>query len=381
MGFLFKSNKEKLIAIFDIGSGSIGGALVKIFNGSPTIITSVRNEITFHDELNFEILLSDMVKALSETVQGLHLKKMGAPKEIFCTLSSPWYISESRIIKIERTNSFVFNKKFADELIQKEIGILTSLYNRKFGNTNSKPELIENKIISVYLNGYKTDNPLDKTTKKVAMNMVSSLSPGICLEEIREVISKTFSHVPINSAYLAISSKYNNINSYLLINIGGEITDMAIISNGVLDSALSFPFGRQTFFRFLCKKLGKDINETKSLFSLYCSGTLEEEQKNKLKTILDSISHSWTEALRQSIESLPRKTLILPGNIFIIANFDIMEWFFEVINCEEYLKGMTAEQKCNIIKIDGPEFINICNVKNTICDPFLIIEAIDASIK
>ena len=67
MGFLFSSKKEKLIAVFDIGSGSVGGSLVRIPTDQkelPTIINSTRVEIVERDDVKFDRFLKDMILAL-----------------------------------------------------------------------------------------------------------------------------------------------------------------------------------------------------------------------------------------------------------------------------------------------------------------------------
>ena len=126
-GFIFSSQKkERTVAIFDIGSGSVGGAIVKIptsGKGSPLILKSVRTDIKSHKdkELNFNNFMNDMLFALSSSADSLYHLKGGAPDEIFCFVASPWYLSETRVIKMNREKPFIFSKHLASELIQRNI--------------------------------------------------------------------------------------------------------------------------------------------------------------------------------------------------------------------------------------------------------------------
>ena len=67
MGVLFSSNKkEKIIVVFDIGSGSVGGAIVSIpFDNSklPVILKSVRKDIKITEDvnINFSSLTKNMI--------------------------------------------------------------------------------------------------------------------------------------------------------------------------------------------------------------------------------------------------------------------------------------------------------------------------------
>jgi AMP phosphorylase len=152
-GFSKPQKKEKIVAIFDIGSGSIGGAIVRIPNTNksiPTIIKSVRTEIAYHDELDFNLFLKDMLVALKTTANGLYDAKLGAPDEIVCILASPWYLSETRIVKMSRDHSFVFTNNLADEMLQKEIASLNILYDKKYGEEEAKRILVSGEALKKF---------------------------------------------------------------------------------------------------------------------------------------------------------------------------------------------------------------------------------------
>jgi len=391
MGFLFgkKNTKEKLIAIFDIGSDSVGGAIARISsenNAVPHIIKSVRSEILFHEEADLDILLKNMLVALNSTATILHDAKMGAFEEIFCVLASPWYISENRLVKMNKGHSFVFTDKIADELLQKEILNLSESYKNKYPEDNSSLELVEQHIMAVSLNGYNVTNPVGMRSRSIEMNIVISLSSKVCLDNIRTILSKLYHHTPVSfssfmvDSYLAVRDRYVGSDSYLLLDVGGEITEVGIVSKGILMSSLSFPFGKKTFYRYICTKLNIDLRDAKELLNLFISGTLSDKRKENVLPLFNSIEKSWGEAFRQCVNTLPH-SLALPSTIFLTADDDIRQWFSDTINKEEYAPSLITKYKSEVITLDGREFLNMCNVSNGTCDPFLMIEAIAVSRK
>lgn len=384
MGFLSSSKKERQVVIFDIGSGSVGGAIARIPTDGksiPTIIKSARTEIVFQNELDFDLFLKDMLKALNETATKLYKAKLGAPDEIFCVLASPWYLSETRVIKMSKEHSFLFTKKIGDELFQKEISGLTEMYKKKYGGVESAPEVIEHHIMGVSLNGYSVPDPIGKRSRSVEMNMIISLSPKVCLDAIKKSISKVCHSTPVSfssfavASYIAVRDRFIGPDSYLLLDISGEITDVGIVSRGVLKATLSFPFGKKTFFKYMCTKLEIELRDAQELFTLYTSNVISTDFKEKLTPLFKSIEKSWAEAFRQCIGTLPH-TLTLPGTIFLTADTDIRSWFAEILKTEEYLQSMVAEHHCTVVTLEGPEFLPLCSVKDDLCDPFLMIEAI-----
>lgn len=386
MGFLFNTKKrgEKLVAIFDIGSDSVGGAIAKIYTDGqaiPHIIKSVRSEILFHEEADLGILQKNMILALNSTATILHDAKMGAFDEIVCVMASPWYLSENRLVKMSKEHAFIFTEKIADELLQKEIINLTENYKKKYSDVNNELELMEHHIMEVSLNGYKVVSPLGMQSKSIEMNMVISLSSKLCLDTIRETLSKLFHHTPVSfssfmvASYLAVREKYVSPDSYLLLDVGGEITEVGIVSKGILMSSLSFPFGKKTFYRYICTKLNMEIRDAKELFNLFISGSLSEKRKEKVLPLFESIEKSWGEAFRQCVNTLPH-SLALPSTIFLTADDDIRKWFADTINNEEYSPTLITKYKSEVVTLDGVDFLNMCNVSNGTCDPFLMIEAI-----
>ena len=386
MGLFTSKKKEEIVAIFDIGSGSVGGAIVSLPTNEeivPTILKTTRTEISYSNEkLNTATFTKNMIKALDSTANALYHTKSGAPDKVVCVIASPGYFSETRSIKMSKEKSFVFTEKIANELIQKEIKSINIAYKKKSKTIYNELEIIEHHIMNVDLNGYHVESPLGMHTKSVEMNMFVSFSQKFFLDKIRKVIFKTFHEISvyfssfITASYFAVRDKYISPDSYLLVDIGGEVTEVGIVSKGILKASLSFPFGKKTFFKYMSTKLEIELRDAQELFNLYSTGYLAESKRKKLEPLFKSIVNSWSESFRKSVASLPH-ILALPSTVFLTADLDLIKWFSEVILNEEFIQLMTINHKCTVISLKGCEFTKTCKVdKDAIYDPFLMIESI-----
>ncbi len=387
MGFLFEGKKNKeTVAIFDIGSGSVGGAVINIPNDTketPCIIDSVRTEINYNEnKIDSSLFTRSMLRALSLTINKLFKINSTLPDRIVCVVTSPWYSSETKIVKIKKESSFIFTKKIAEDLIKKEIKKTMITHSKKNNTIYNKLEIIEHFIMKVSLNGYQVESPLGSKTKSVEISMITSFSQKFFLDKIRKVILKTYHEIPISFSsfisdyYFSIRNKYISPDSYLLLNIRGEITEVGIVSKGTLKDTLSFPFGKKTFLKYISSKLEIELRDAKELFNLYSSGYLSKEKEEEVAPLFKSAESSWSESFRECIKNLPY-TLALPDTIFLIANFDIIDYFSSVINNEKFIQAMTIKHKCKVIPIRGSEFLNICKYNEKIIhDPFLMIESV-----
>ena len=389
MNIFSSTKKEKLVAIFDIGSGSVGGAIARIPSDTkkaPTILFSTRVLIDNHEHGNFDDFLLKMTKALHDTAQQLYGKRIGAPQKIFCVLGSPWYLSQTRIIKMTKEKPFVFSRRIADDLLRKELASFEHEYTEKYGATGSAPVMIENTVVGVSLNGYAISDPLGKRAKKLEMDIIISLSPAVCIDAIQDCLMKTFHDIPIRyssfmtSTYIAVRDQFVNPLSFLLVDVGGEVTDVAIVSKGTLKSSLSFPFGRKEFFRFIATKRGIEIRDAEELFSLYKDGALDPIRKEELEPLFKSIERSWSEAFYHTLTLLPT-ALGLPSTIFLTADADMRDWFKDVLKNGKYIQSIITVRPLTVITLDGPNFIPLCKVEHGLCDPFLMIETIALSRK
>jgi cell division ATPase FtsA len=386
MDFIFSNKKnERIVAVFDIGSGSVGGAIVRIptsGKGVPLILKSVRTDIKSSKEkiINFDVLMKEMLVTLGATANSLYNYKAGAPSEIYCTMASPWYLSETRVIKVKKEKPFIFSKRLASELIQKEIINLKEVYKDKYNNVESQPEVIEQHTMSVSLNGYHVNDPIGKKCNFFEINMIISLFPKLYLNKIRETLSRTFHHTDVMfstftvSTYLAIRDKYIKSDSYLILDISGEMTDVGIVTEGVLKSILSFPYGKKTFLRNMCSEMKIEPRDAKELFKLYTENNLSLEIKNKIDPVFDFLKNSWGEFFKKCINKLP-KTLILPNIIFLTSDNDISKLFVNLLKNEEYSQLFVSGNN-SIITLEGPQFLDTCNIKDGKCDQFLMIEVI-----
>src|ERR1700722_19426911 len=117
------SKSEKVAAVFDIGNGSIGVALVKFARGQkPTIIYTYREPITFLAEPNPKRLLGAMLKLLSSVAGHLagHGLKYLPPsyigrehvRDVFCVVAAPWYVSETKTVRVSKDEPFVITQAF-----------------------------------------------------------------------------------------------------------------------------------------------------------------------------------------------------------------------------------------------------------------------------
>lgn len=376
----FKKEAKKIIAILDIGSDSVGMSFVDM-TGAPKIIKTYREDIPFREKIDFTEFMNDMIKSVGNVCQKISSSGVLAPQKISVILSSPWYISEAKHINFEDKHSFLFTEKMSDKILGQEIISIKNNHNKMYGEGDDGVIIINKDILEVKLNGYIVHDPINKKARSVEMDMILTLASKSCIRLIKKAVGSVFSDIPqefnsaMSSLHITTREKYHDINSFIIIDVGGEVTDIVVVLDDVPKHIASFPFGRQTFFRYLKKWLNKDITETKSLFSMYQDGNLSTEEKIKIEKALNPIKKMWLGDLADSLNEIPEPRII-PSAVFFLVNKEVHSWFLGAFTEKNTPVSSLFKNECEVVGLMGPDFLGYCSVEDGACDPLIMMEAL-----
>jgi hypothetical protein len=381
MNILSRSKeKDELILVFNIGSSSVGGALFWTqTSGIPKIIFSVTEPIPVGEVVESNRFLSLMTKSLQIVADKVYEARLGAPSRIFCVLSSPWHISQTRIISLKKNAPFTFTAKLADELIQKEIKIFEEEHLKQYGSSIRAFEL---KNIRIILNGYETAKPLDQKAKELEITIFVSISGEQVLKKIEEAIMKYFhfDQIKFSSFTMAFFTMARDLKTpkenFLLIDISGELTDIFMIKKGIPRESISFPLGQNFLTRKVASLLHASLNEASSLISLFKDGQAEEKLNKKLNPLMSKLKAEWLKNFQNSLANLSHD-ISIPATIYLAIDKKLADFFAEIIKTEQFNQYTLTESKFEVVFLDA-KLLNGLAVfaESAIGEPNLIVDAV-----
>src|SRR3989344_7958925 len=93
-----KKHEHGRALLVDIGSASIGAAIARFSKEQkPLLEITTRNDIVFQENLNFKRFVSATTEALTKTLNQIQKRSSARPDHIHCVLSSPWFVSQTRV--------------------------------------------------------------------------------------------------------------------------------------------------------------------------------------------------------------------------------------------------------------------------------------------
>ena len=337
----------------------MAGFIVKLSKISkPEIIYSKRLPILFQKNLDLERHFNLMISALDSVSkdvqkQGIaHLNFTGlrnySIKKAHYMLSSPWCVSQTKTIKINKDKDFeVSHESIVDILNEQESKFLSDI-------SVENPIIIEKKIIEAKLNGYKTAEIYGKKTKEVEIALFLTSSSVSLLKKIKDTVGKYFSfrssdfHSFALTAFSTIMDTYPDKESFIYVDIHGEMTDLSITKNSIFTESFSFPVGKNFFIRKLSEKLKVSPDEAVSLTNTYISGKTNQITSYKISIAIDSSLEEWSNNFRSALASLSLR-MNLPGTIFMTINDNFSSIWAKKIKDEKFSRFGMAEESFDVI--------------------------------
>lgn len=359
MGLFTKDSGGDLTLILDIGSGSIGGALIlKNKKGAPTILNTERKFFKPQNSFDELRVRKEMLETLDVVCVNLQKKVGTRPHKIYCILGTPWSHGELRAIELVEKKDFKFTEKFAQKLIAEEVGRF-----KKSGDENLV--IIDQKTTKVALNGYNIEKPHGERARTLRLDVFLSVSSKDLAAKIEEKIHKTFkAQIAFTSQmfsdFIVVRDIFELQNDFLIINAGGEATDVVLIKDDHLVGTASFPFGHNSIIRLISKSLGKTLHETKSVFSLMRDGHMEVKESHAIARAIKSAASIWINNFKGILSDLA-PTRHVPHNLFLISDDKTYLWLQTLLNNKSFPEFTTAHGEFNVIIGDNRILHSFCH--------------------
>ncbi|HQF41053.1 MAG TPA: hypothetical protein PKW34_01855 [Candidatus Paceibacterota bacterium] len=330
MSFLSRKKGEgDLVALIDIGSNQISGAIFRTGQKNKTSISSsilffTQTELSPQRSIAFKDYLKEASQALEKVLKALKASHH-KPQAVFCFLSSPYFIT--------RTKDIVWRSEQKAPITTKKIGELSVGSAKDFADKhpslypeilNDRTIIIENEIMSVVLDGYKGDNLTRGVAGKVEISQYVSLGSETLLGYFKNMVASFFPQAPVKfqtftfAAYSVFKDLMTGEKDFFLIDAAGDITDILVVNDGVLAEHRSFPFGRRQILKKLAEFSGTVPAEAESLLKLLTENKTSQSANARVTGALEKIFIHWSTLFKNTISQIA-ETVFIPSRVYLIG--------------------------------------------------------------
>lgn len=326
-----------------------------------TILAVPKSPVNFLFDVSLDASLRCTADALRLTAKKMKSLYSGQIDEVLCVFSSPWFSSKTKIITLTRGKPFEIKKDFFSNLIEEEE---KSFNPPKIGEAGRKEEnsrFIEHEIIKSELNGYSVKSPIGKIAQSVKSYVYLSAGVERAMEMAEKEIAKVFIHTPLRFAtsslvvFKVLSDIINNKEGFLIIDIGGEITEINLIRNNALEQSASFSKGTNFLFRKAAIAMNTFLKEAISTVKVYSRGHRTLESSDKIAAAIKDSVGEWKDSLKNSLSIMAQENL-LPQNVFVIGDDPVCRFFSSCFENSD-LSEFTILRKPFIAQKVNPEWL------------------------
>ena len=305
-----------IVALIDIGSGSVGAGLARVEKGVPPVLFSTtRVAIPFQTELEGARFESRMLQALSEAVSALAQERL-PEDEVFVSLAAPWVSAQTTHLSLRSEEALTVTPSLLARLRESE------------ESERTHGEQIEEKLFRVRLNGYETAAPFGQGARTAEFALFKSFTPPGLAGRIEAVIERHLHRGPIHFhafsliAFASLREVAPTVRDFLILDAGGEQTEAVVVKNGALREVVSIPFGRNHLIRALVAG-GALPSVVGSMLRLLAEGSGAGVHLERTGARLREALRLWGQEVGRALG----ETLSASARLFLFADSDILPLF------------------------------------------------------
>lgn len=354
---LFRRRDEQLVAIFDIGSGSVGGALVRMSESSwPVVQATVRHQIPPQKNLDEKRYVSLVERTFAGLVEALMGSSDGeTPDQVHCFYGSPWFVALCDRIQIAPGEPFVTSEELIEETINEKVYAFEKEQEQTYGSGYlGVPQLVEKENMQVRLNGYEVGRYDGRKADTLETAFFASVIPEGVIDSVEEALARGLNQQAVThrtslfaSFVVARDLLDQGDSPFFVMEVSGEMTSIAWVREGVIKGETSFALGHNFIIRRLAEHFDMELTEARSLFSLYQAGKAEKDTIEQIERILKRARGEWAEATDEHIRSFARGGTGA-DQVFLAADGAFAGWFGESIRGDLSLSSSALSETENV---------------------------------
>ncbi len=341
-GFTPHTPERTANAIIDIGSGSVGVAIVisDVHQAKPEIVWSHREYVLIKDITTTEVPLkeirtslinaflrlgADGIKALTAHTPSLKIT------HVHTTIAAPWSYTITKTVQFKDENPFDITSQFIEELstTASKQALATVLENEIL--QEHQLEIIDNQTTGIRINGYPVHHLLTTQARKVSLAHTTAITQKRILSVLEESAEKILPKATLTTH--SFMFLYYSVLSYLnpdtteacIIDITSEATEIGIIREGILTHTTHTAFG--TFS--IAREIAAICSIPKEEAYAYLKGDLEFVQKKlspEKLTELEVLFSSYEDKLTTLFKDTG-DTLTIPKTMFLHTEIQTEAFF------------------------------------------------------
>ena len=327
---LVGKQRGKTVAVADIGSGSVGVAILATSAKGPGSVIVAEHATLPLEERTPEANLSGILGKLDERAQKALTAYAKRPEihsthvsHAYAVVRAPWTRSKT----MRAGHAFE-----ADTRIQKSM--ISALAKQALDEDKDldHTKIFEASVVRVELNGYPTAKPEGKHATHIAVSVLLSEIDASVRSGVTETLSRVFACPPPvlrsgTRALLTVLKQNDVLKKYcFVVDVGAQATSLVTIRKDVATDIVHVPEGSNTILKRIAGE--KMPEETLTMMRMLAHGQCD---KDACDAITQALAHAETDLVRIFGEAMAKMATSrrLPNDLILFAPADMTDWLVQ----------------------------------------------------
>ncbi len=334
----FRGGRGKIVAVAEVGSGSVAFAVVEIQKGKPAVVLAADRATLAPEVRGDEATVAGIgdlavqagTSALSAYAKDWQ-KTKGHVEAMYAVIRTPW----------TRSQAVRAHKEFS-EPVRITGRAISALAREALSSVRiDRQRFLEARVMGIELNGYPTARPEGQWAHTVSLTgLVSECDPSLT-KAVVSAVGRLVPHVrPVlysgTRALIEALKKYLPITEYLAIDITAESTTITVVHGGVIEGQGVVPEGSSSILNRLSPTALPE--ETLSLLRMLEREHCDTEPCDALKSSIGKIEPDLVRLFGETMGKLAGVRR-LPNYAVLSVHADMSPWlvrFFSRIDFTQF---------------------------------------------
>lgn len=311
---------------FDIGTASVSAALFEYDIGtrSATIKKIYRKFHAVSSQDDQKAFTKATTQRMSAILDTIRTEEKVLPTHYIIGLSSIFYLGKTEHIYDHFQKPKTFSQSDIDGYIEKG--------RKKFISDLQRDDMVifETVLMEALLNGYELTQPAGKTAEEIeiiARFAATSAELHTAFEDTIRAFLKdasiTFATFPV-SVWLLMQDIVRSKKSTILVDVGGELTDVSFLTDGIIHDTLSLPFGVSNILIRISESEHIDPENALSVLRSYTARLLDPEAETRIRGIIRKEMKSWEDFFERAWQKANR-LMMTDIHMFFLGGGGLLE--------------------------------------------------------
>ena len=348
-------HKGRVVAVLDIGSGSVGCALLAVRNHEPSVILATSRVFLPNAERSTEQLITgiagiikDAHTAAMASYAASQQKIYGPAREVYCVIRTPWTQSQTRRVE-----------QFFEKSIRVQDSHISELAKKALAQSGvERANLLEASVSEIELSGYPTHSPVGKNTQQITVGVLISTIDQAFRSAVTPAVQAVFpgldakwrSHT--RAALSLLNKMPEETRDCVLVDISNENTTFVVVRKNLIEGQGQAPEGVRKILERVAP--GKPEEETLSMIRMLnheaCSGEACDAIMGAMGKAEPEIVHLFGEvcATLSSVRRLPR-------HVILLTHTDLAIWLTKILNRVDFAAFTATSLPFQVTTLGGTD--------------------------